>query len=300
MNDEIQAAAAVDSEESVEQSQGSVSAHASEQHSAEPMPHDERAPVSEPDPQATPEAANEGDDMANVGAADAADELKRAKLILEAALLSSSEPLALVELKRLFDRELSSETLRKLLEDLRADWSGRAVELTAVASGWRFRVRPEFAGFVQRMNPEKPPRYSRAVMETLAIIAYRQPCTRGDIEQIRGVTVSTQIIKALEERAWIEAVGHKEVPGRPALYSTTKNFLDDLNLRSLEELPPLHELQATLDMTTETSSASEPIPTVQPTSAEATPPIVETEPPESEPTHAPDQTRPTAQTPDKN
>ena len=181
---------------------------------------------------------------------DGTRDLAQAKLILEAALLSSSEPLQLVDLKKLFDQELSADAIRKLLDELRTEWTSRALELTPVASGWRFRVKPEFACFVQRMNPEKPPRYSRAVLETLAIIAYRQPATRGDIEQIRGVQVSPQIIKTLEERGWIEAVGHKEVPGRPALFGTTKHFLDDLNLRSLEELPPLDELQATLDMTT--------------------------------------------------
>ncbi len=186
---------------------------------------------------------------------DAGRDLAQAKLILEAALLSSSEPLQLIDLKKLFDQELSSEVIRKLLEELKTDWSSRAVELTPVASGWRFRVKPEFAQFVQRMNPEKPPRYSRAVLETLAIIAYKQPATRGDIEQIRGVQVSPQIIKTLEERGWIEAVGQREVPGRPALFATTKRFLDDLNLRSLEELPPLNELQATLEMTTADDSS---------------------------------------------
>jgi segregation and condensation protein B len=116
------------------------------------------------------------------------------------------------------------------------------VELTQVASGWRFRARPEIQKFIERVNPQKPPRYSRAVLETLAIIAYRQPCTRGDIEEIRGVVVSPNIIKALEARGWIEIVGHKEVPGRPELFATTRGFLDDLNLASLEELPPLDDL----------------------------------------------------------
>ena len=190
-------------------------------------------------------------------------DLTQAKLTLEAALLSSSEPLQLTDLKKLFDQELSAETIRKLLDELKSEWANRALELTPVASGWRFRVKPEFARFVQRMNPEKPPRYSRAVLETLAIIAYRQPATRGDIEQIRGVQVSPQIIKTLEERGWIEAVGHREVPGRPALFGTTKRFLDDLNLRSLDELPPLDELQATLDMTTaESAPAREELPLV--------------------------------------
>lgn len=164
------------------------------------------------------------------------------KLILETALLTSREPLSLNELKRLFEEELSADILRKVLEELRQDWAGRGVELANVASGWRFQARPEFQQYLNRLNPEKPPRYSRAVLETLAIIAYRQPVTRGDIEEIRGVTVSSNILKSLEERGWIDTVGHKDVPGRPALFATTKNFLDDLNLRSLQELPPLEEV----------------------------------------------------------
>lgn len=164
------------------------------------------------------------------------------KLIMETALLASTEALSLYQLKKLFDVELSSETLRKMLEELRQDWTGRGVELANVASGWRFQVKPEFQLYLERLSPEKPPRYSRAVMETLAIIAYRQPVTRGDIEEIRGVTVSTQVIKILESRAWIDVVGHKEVPGRPALFATTKQFLDDLNLRSLQELPAMAEV----------------------------------------------------------
>lgn len=170
--------------------------------------------------------------------------LDEIKIILETALISSQEPLSLSQLGRLFDEELGSETLRKLLEELRRDWDGRGVELVSVAGGWRFQTRPEFQKYLERLNPEKPPRYSRAVMETLAIIAYRQPVTRGDIEEIRGVAVSTYVIKALEERGWIEGVGHRDVPGRPVLYATTRNFLDDLNLRSLGELPPLEELAA--------------------------------------------------------
>ena len=169
-----------------------------------------------------------------------------AKRILEAALLASPEPLGLGELKRLFDGELAPETLKNLLAELKDEWSGRAVELAAVASGWRFQTRTEFAGYVERLNPDKPPRYSRAVMETLAIIAYRQPVTRGDIEDIRGVVVSTQIIQALEARGWIDVVGYRETPGRPALYASTRKFLDDLGLRSLQELPPLEEIAKTL------------------------------------------------------
>jgi segregation and condensation protein B len=142
----------------------------------------------------------------------------------------------------LFDPPLSSDVVRKLLDELQRDWSGRKVELVQVASGWRFQGRGEIQPFLDRLSPEKPPRYSRAVMETLAIIAYRQPVTRGDIEAIRGVAVSTNVIKTLEDRQWIEAVGHRETPGRPALFATTKTFLDDLGLVSLAELPPLAEL----------------------------------------------------------
>ena len=172
-----------------------------------------------------------------------AAEMKR---ILEAGLLAAQEPLTPMELKRLFDQEVGVDTLRKLLDELREEWGGRAVELVHVASGWRFQTRAEFQPFVERLFPEKAPRYSRAVMETLAIIAYRQPVTRGDIEDVRGVTVSGQIIQSLEARGWIDAVGHRETPGRPTLYATTKKFLDDLGLRSLQELPPLEEIAKTL------------------------------------------------------
>jgi segregation and condensation protein B len=171
-----------------------------------------------------------------------------AKRILEAALLASPEPLSLPELKQLFDDQVGGDTLKNLLDELREDWSGRAVELVSLASGWRFQTRPEFQPFAEKLQPEKPPRYSRAVMETLAIIAYRQPVTRGDIEDIRGVVVSTQIIQALENRGWIDIVGHRETPGRPALYATTRTFLDDLGLRSLQELPPLEEIAKTLQL----------------------------------------------------
>lgn len=170
--------------------------------------------------------------------------LGEVKVILETALISSQEPLSLSQLSRLFDEETNSEILRNLLDELRRDWSGRGVELVSVAGGWRFQTRPEFQKYLDRLNPEKPPRYSRAVMETLAIIAYRQPVTRGDIEEIRGVAVSTHVVKTLEERGWIDGIGHREVPGRPMLYATTRKFLDDLNLRSLSELPPLEELAA--------------------------------------------------------
>jgi len=171
-----------------------------------------------------------------------------AKRILEAALLASQEPLSLADLKRLFDDQLGGDTLKNLLAELREDWEGRAVELASVASGWRFQTRPEFQPFAEKLQPEKPPKYSRAVMETLAIIAYRQPVTRGDIEDIRGVVVSTQIMQALENRGWIDIVGHRETPGRPGLYATTRSFLDDLGLRSLQELPPLEEIARTLQL----------------------------------------------------
>ncbi len=170
------------------------------------------------------------------------------KRILEAALLTASEPLNISDLKRLFDEELGAEVLKALLGELREEWSGRAVELTQLASGWRFQTRAEFRPYIERLFPEKPPRYSRAVMETLAIIAYRQPVTRGDIEDVRGVVVSTQIIQSLEARGWIDVVGHRETPGRPALYATTRKFLDDLGLRTLEELPPLEEIAQTLQL----------------------------------------------------
>ena len=174
-------------------------------------------------------------------------DLQEVKRILEAALLTSSEPLQISDLKILFDEELGSDVLRNLLADLARDWEGRSVELVNVASGWRFRARPAYQPYLDRLNPQKPPRYSRAVMETLAIIAYKQPVTRGDIEDIRGVIVSTNIIKALEARGWIDVIGHREVPGRPELFATTRQFLDDLNLRSLTELPPLEDLGQLID-----------------------------------------------------
>ena len=176
------------------------------------------------------------------------DEVSGFKAILETALLTAQEPLSVAELGRLFDGELGADTVRRLLDDLRADWQGRGVELVPVASGWRFQARAEYQRYLDRLNPQKPPKYSRAVMETLAIIAYRQPVTRGDIEGIRGVSVSAAILKTLEARGWVDAVGHREVPGRPALFATTRRFLDDLGLRSLDELPPLDELGALVEL----------------------------------------------------
>jgi segregation and condensation protein B len=164
------------------------------------------------------------------------------KVVLEAALLAAIEPLSLNELKRMFEQDLANDVLRRALDELRAQWHGRGVELVQVADGWRFQTRAEMQPWLSRLKNEKPPRYSRAVLETLAIIAYRQPVTRGDIEDIRGVSVNPNIIKTLEERGWIEAIGHRDVPGRPALFGTTGHFLSDLGLRTLSELPPLEEL----------------------------------------------------------
>lgn len=165
------------------------------------------------------------------------------KRVIEAALLCAQQPLSIAELRRLFadDVPVGADTVRALLEEMRNDWVGRGVELVALAGGWRFQTTRDIARFVERMHPERPPKYSRAVMETLAIIAYRQPVTRGEIEEIRGVTVSSQIVKTLEDRGWIETIGHKEVIGRPALLGTTRQFLDDLGLRALSELPPLDD-----------------------------------------------------------
>jgi segregation and condensation protein B len=164
-----------------------------------------------------------------------------AKRVLEAALLCAQQPLPLAEMRTLFADELGPDTLRALLDELQRDWQGRGVELVTLASGWRFQSRPELREVLDRLHPEKPPRYSRAALETLAIIAYRQPVTRGDIEDIRGVTVSGQIVKQLEERGWIDAIGYREAPGRPALYATTQQFLDDLGLAHLDQLPLLED-----------------------------------------------------------
>jgi segregation and condensation protein B len=162
-----------------------------------------------------------------------------AKRVLETALICSQQPLALREMRILFNDELGPDTIKALLADLQDDWAQRGVELVQVATGWRFQSRPQMREYLDRLHPEKPPKYTRAVLETLAIIAYRQPVTRGDMEEIRGVTINTQILKQLEDRGWIEAIGHREAPGRPALYATTKQFLDDLGLESLDQLPML-------------------------------------------------------------
>ena len=176
------------------------------------------------------------------------DNLGELKRVLEAALLAAQQPLTVSDLRKMFVEEIAPDVVRKLLDELRNEWTSRPAELVQMASGWRFRTRPEFVPYLGRLNPEKPPKYSRAVLETLAIIAYRQPVTRGDIEEIRGVTVATQVIKALEERGWVDAVGYRDTPGRPALFATTKKFLDDLGLRSLTELPPLEEINQSLEL----------------------------------------------------
>lgn len=173
------------------------------------------------------------------------DELKR---VLEAVLLAAQQPLSLSDLRKVFADEIGGDVLRVVLDELRLEWDRRPLELLQLASGWRFRTRAEYLPYLERLNPEKPPKYSRAVLETLAIIAYRQPVTRGDIEDIRGVTVATQIIRTLEERGWVDVVGHRDTPGRPALLATTKKFLDDLGLRSVTELPPLEMVNQTLEL----------------------------------------------------
>ena len=167
-----------------------------------------------------------------------------AKRVLETALICAPQPVTLRELRSLFDDVLGSDTVKDLLLDLQKDWALKGVELVQVASGWRFQSRPEMRVYLDRLHPEKPPKYTRATLETLAIIAYRQPVTRGDIEDIRGVTVNSLMIKQLEDRGWIEVIGHRETVGRPALFATTRQFLDDLGLQSLDQLPLLEETQA--------------------------------------------------------
>ncbi|TAG26453.1 MAG: SMC-Scp complex subunit ScpB [Burkholderiales bacterium] len=166
-----------------------------------------------------------------------------AKRVLETALICASQPLKVAELRTLFSDELGADTIKSLLEDLQLDWAQRGVQLVHIASGWRFQSRPEMRSYLDRLNPEKPPKYTRATLETLAIIAYRQPCTRGDMEDIRGVTINSLIIKQLEDRGWVETIGHRETVGRPALFATTRQFLDDLGLESLDQLPVLSDPQ---------------------------------------------------------
>ncbi|MDV6345980.1 SMC-Scp complex subunit ScpB [Nitrosomonas sp. Is35] len=190
------------------------------------------------------------------------DSLSPAKTrqILEVALLTTQEPLPVSELRKLFNNELSAAVLANLLEEIREQWRDSGIELVTVASGWRFQTKAEMQPYLERLTPQKAPRYSRAILETLAIIAYRQPVTRGDIEEIRGVGVSSAILKTLVARGWIEAVGHRNVPGKPELFATTAHFLDDLNLRSIEELPPLEEMKSLL----ESGSENEHLPLEQP------------------------------------
>ncbi len=189
-----------------------------------------------------------------------------AKRVLETALICSQQPLLVADMVVLFSDALEVDAIRDMLPELQQEWSGRGVELVELASGWRFQSRPEMREYLDRLHPEKPPRYSRATLETLAIIAYRQPVTRGDIEDIRGVTVNSLLLKQLEDRGWIEVIGHRSTVGRPALFATTRHFLDDLGLASLDQLPPMDtpggqldavqalartesDLQAELDMT---------------------------------------------------
>jgi segregation and condensation protein B len=181
-------------------------------------------------------------------------DMQQLKCVLETALLTSAEPLSVAELKKLGGTSLDNRQFETLLEELAQVWQDRGVELCRVASGWRFRARPEMQKYLDRLNPQKPPRYSRAVLETLAIIAYHQPVTRGDIEEIRGVAVSSQILKTLETRGWVEVVGTRDAPGKPELFATTKQLLDDLNLRALQELPSLQEIGALLEQDTTTAA----------------------------------------------
>lgn len=247
-----------------------------EQTNPEMLPDDDETPAQDAGPDGSDaQPSDESGSEPDVDARPAFD-LEHVKRVLEAALLSSTDPLTVAQLRRLFGGQVDADNIRKVLDQLRGEWAERSIELTSVASGWRFRVKPEYQEFLDRISSDKPPRYSRAVLETLAIVAYRQPVTRGDIEDIRGVAVSPPTLKALEERGWIETVGHRETPGRPALFATTRKFLDDLNLRSLEELPPLEELQ----------SALEPAPTLVAIEAATVPPeqesLIEDEPPENE------------------
>jgi segregation and condensation protein B len=166
----------------------------------------------------------------------------QAKRVLETALLTAGQPLSLRDMRVLFDDVLGADTLRQMLQDLQYEWTSKGLELVRVASGWRFQSRPELRSYLDRLHPEKPPKYTRAVLETLAIIAYRQPVTRGDMEDIRGVTINSQILKQLEDRGWVEVIGHRETVGRPGLYATTRQFLDDLGLAALDQLPMLSQV----------------------------------------------------------
>ncbi len=186
-----------------------------------------------------------------------------AKRVLETALICAQQPLSVRELRVLFDDGLGADSIKQLLEDLQLEWTQRGVELVQVASGWRFQSRPAMREFLDRLHPEKPPRYSRAALEILAIIAYRQPVTRGDIEEVRGVTVNSLIVKQLEDRGWVEVIGHRETVGRPALLATTRQFLDDLGLQSLSQLPEL-DLPQALDVLDAPVRTRDEVSSVQP------------------------------------
>ena len=190
-----------------------------------------------------------------------------AKRVLETALLCAAQPLSVRELRQLFNDELGADTLKTLLQNVQDDWTQRGIELVQVASGWRMQSRPEMRDFLDRLHPEKPPKYSRAAMETLAIIAYRQPVTRGDMEDIRGVTINSLVLKQLEDRGWVEVIGHRETVGRPMLYATTKQFLDDLGVASLDQLPPLESPGAVSEFFN-TSSSEEVDPAQRPMALE--------------------------------
>ena len=208
-----------------------------------------------------------------------------AKRVLEAALICAQQPLPVRDMRVLFEDALGADTVKSLLVDLQNDWAQRSVELVNVASGWRFQSRPEMREYLDRLHPEKPPRYSRATLETLAIIAYRQPATRGDMEEIRGVTISAMIIKQLEDRGWIEVIGHKEVVGRPALFATTRQFLDDLGLSSLDQLPVADDPAQRAELLASLTRTDEPaLVELSPISSEG--PAETAEVPITEPSHA--------------
>lgn len=180
-----------------------------------------------------------------------------AKRVLETALMCAQQPMPLKSMRELFAEAIGADSLKQLLEDIRNDWADRGMELVNVATGWRFQSRPEMREYLDRLHPEKPPKYTRATLETLAIIAYRQPVTRGDMEDIRGVTISSLLIKQLEDRGWVEVIGHRDAPGRPALFATTRQFLDDLGLESLDQLPLLEQPSHAADALGELASTLE-------------------------------------------
>jgi len=185
--------------------------------------------------------------------------LAHALRILETALLCGQQALSVRDMATLFQDALGEEDILTLLEQLQTEWEAKGIELVQVASGWRFQSRPHMREYLDRLHPEKPPRYTRATLETLAIIAYRQPVTRGDMEDIRGVTINSLLLKQLEDRGWVEVIGHREAPGRPALFATTKQFLDDLGLSSLGDLPPLEAMgQANVQMLADAVAGASP------------------------------------------